>query len=277
LLNILTVDLEALHHAEYVRDKRPEYIEEHAARSLDKTLALLSKHNVHGTFFIVGELLEKCPQLAERIREEGHEIAFHGYSHKRLQNLDADIFEKEISMFNSLSKERCLGFRAPSFSLNNQTIWALPVLEKKGFAYDSSIFSTATPLYGVPRAPTKPYRLSFDDVAKHDANGKLWEFPLLTLKMWGLKLPVAGGFYLRQCPERMVKKAIKLMNKQNAPAVIYVHTWEIDSETPVLKLGIYRSYVTYANIEKTKGKIESLLTSFKFTSVRDFAENAKLL
>lgn len=277
MLNILSVDLEELHHAEYVKDRQPKYVEERAAQSLDKTLALLGKHNVHATFFVVGELLEKCPQLAERIREEGHEIAFHGYSHKRLQNLDADTFEKEISMFNSLVKEKCLGFRAPSFSLNNQTIWALRVLEKKGFAYDSSIFSVATPLYGVPRAPTKPYRPSFDDVAKHDDNGKLWEFPLLTLKMWGLKLPVAGGFYLRQCPVRMVKRAVKSMNKQNAPAVIYVHTWELDSETPVLELGIYRSYITYANIEKTKEKLESLLTDFEFTSIRDFAEDAKLL
>lgn len=278
MLNILTIDFEELYHAEYARGKvPPEKQKDRVRQSVNQSLELLNKHKTHATFFIVGEILEKWPEVEEKIREDGHEIAFHGYRHRRLQHIDAATLEEEISAFNSLIKEKCRGFRAPSFSLDNQTLWAVQVLERNSFAYDSSIFSVSTPLYGVPRAPSRPYRLSSGDVAQEDENGELWEFPLLTFGTWRLKLPIAGGFYLRQCPTRIVKTAIRNMNAQNAPAVLYVHTWELDAETPVLELGAYKSYVTYGNIEKTMGKIENLLTNFKFTSVKDYMEKTGLL
>ena len=215
--NILSVDLEEWYHPEYVRGKAIENKQERLKTSVDKTLGLLDKHDVAATFFVVGELVEKHPEIVEKIKEKGHEIAFHGYSHEPLWKLDAEALRSEMKMFSSLIKEKCLGFRAPSFSLSNETKWALKVLDEAGYIYDSSIFPTRTPLYGVFGAPTKPYKISHEDVAKEDDNGTLWEFPVLTYIWFGLKIPVGGGFYLRTIPLGLIKRAIR-KNEQTSSA-----------------------------------------------------------
>jgi polysaccharide deacetylase family protein (PEP-CTERM system associated) len=266
------VDLEEWYHPEYVRGKASDNKQERLKTSVDKTLRLLDEHDVAATFFVVGELLEKHPEIVEKIGEKGHEIAFHGYSHEPLWKLDAERLRSETMKFGSLIKERCIGFRAPSFSLSNETRWALKVLDEAGYMYDSSIFPTRTPLYGVFGAPTKPYKISHEDVAKEDENGTLWEFPVLTYVWFGLKIPVGGGFYLRTIPLGLIKRAIREMNESHQPAVIYVHPWELDPETPRLRLGLYRSFVTYHNIRETEAKLKHLLVDFSFTSFRNYLE-----
>lgn len=273
--NILTIDLEEWYHPEYVRDKAPKHREERITQSLIKTLQLLSEHDVNATFFVVGELVEKHPEIVEKINEGGHEIAFHGYYHDPLWKLNAEMLELEIKKFNSLIREKCLGFRAPSFSLNNETRWALKVLEEAGFIYDSSIFPVKTPLYGVSGAPIEPYKPSHDDVTKEDDSRDLWEFPLLICPLMGFRIPMAGGFYLRLLPVSLMKRAIKKMNKHGAPAVIYVHNWELDPQTPKLKLRFYNSFVTYHNINKTAEKLQFLLSSFDFISLREYGERER--
>lgn len=274
--NILTVDLEEWYHPEYVKNMAPKNTEERITHSLTTTLQLLDKHNVNATFFVVGESVEKHPELLDEINEKGHEIAFHGYYHKPLWQLSAENFRAEIKKFNSINKGRCLGFRAPSFSLNNQTKWALEVLEEEGFHYDSSIFPVKTPLYGVPRALMKPYKPSHKDVATEDDREYLWEFPLLAYPTMGLRFPVAGGFYLRLLPLTLIKRAIKKMNKKGVPAVIYVHNWELDLKTPRLKLSLFRSFVTYYNTKKTKKRIGTILSEWQFTSIRDYLHEQNL-
>lgn len=275
--NILSIDVEEWYHPEYVRDKATANKEEHVTKSLNKTLQLLNKHDANATFFIVGELGERYPEIIEKIREEGHEIAFHGYYHEPLWKLDAKILESEMGRFASLIGEKCLGFRAPSFSLNNKTRWALKTMNDFGYVYDSSIFPTKTSLYGVPTAPTRPYKISLKDVSKEDPNEKLWEFPLLVSQMFGLRIPVAGGFYLRLLPVRMIRNAIRRMNVQHAPAVIYVHPWELDSETPKLKLGPLKSFATYHGRDRILARLEHLLSSFSFASIRDYIEDEHLV
>jgi len=218
----------------------------------------------------VGEIAEKHPELIEKISEDGHEIAFHSYHHEPLWRINAKIFHSEIEKFNSVIHEKCRGFRAPSFSLNNKTKWALTVLEDAGFLYDSSIFPSRTPLYGVSGAPIRPYKPSSEDVTKEDPDAKLWEFPLLVYSPMGLKIPMAGGFYLRFFPTYTLKKAIKKMNKRGFPAVLYVHNWELDSQTPKLKLGPYASFVTYHNVQETEKKLKHVIGSFTFSTVRDY-------
>jgi len=272
LYNILTVDLEEWYHPEYVKDKAPRNKRGRAIRNLNTTLSFLRRHNVSATFFVVGELVYQHPEICEEILENGHEIGFHGYYHEPLWKSTEEKFRLEISKFDSLMKEGCIGFRAPSFSLKNETRWALSVLEDAGYKYDSSIFPTQTPLYGVRNAPMKPYLLSKEDVAKEDKNSKLWEFPLLVYPLTGFRVPMAGGFYLRFFPVNLMERAIKKLNKQGFPAVVFFHSWELDREIPKLKLGLYRSFVTYYNIKKVETRLKRILSNFRYTSFRNYIE-----
>jgi len=274
--NILTIDLEEWHHPEYVKGKISRVKQERINESSKTTLRLLKQCKVNATFFVVGEIAEKHPELIEKISEAGHEIAFHGYHHEPLWRINAKIFHSEIEKFNSVIHEKCRGFRAPSFSLNNKTKWALTVLEDAGFLYDSSIFPSRTPLYGVSGAPIRPYKPSSEDVTKEDPDAKLWEFPLLVYSPMGLKIPMAGGFYLRFFPTYTLKKAIKKMNKRGFPAVLYVHNWELDAQTPKLKLGPYASFVTYHNVQETERKLKQIIGSFKFSSFKDYINKHNL-
>jgi len=179
----------------------------------------------------------------------------------------------EIERVNSLIGEKCAGFRAPSFSLSNRTKWALKVLEDCGYQYDSSLFPAKTPLYGVWNAPTTPYKPSRENIAEKDENGKLWEFPLLVCKLKGMRVPVAGGFYMRFFSVGLIARTIRKLNEQGFPAVIFFHNWELDPETPRLKLGLYKYFVTYHKLKETSKKLEHLLSKFQFTSVREYIEN----
>jgi len=276
LKNILSIDLEEWYHPEYVKDKVFEEKEERLKESLNITLSLLRARNVKATFFVVGELAEKYPEAIKCISEEGHEIGFHGYSHQTLWNLTLKDLKQEIKKFNSFINDKSIGFRAPSFSLDNRTKWALQVLEDAGYKYDSSIFPTKTPLYGVKGALMKPYKPSHVNVALEDETRKIWEFPLLVYPLLGLRLPMAGGFYLRLLPNNILFKAIEKQNRKRFPAVIYLHTWELDLRTPKLKLGLYKSFVTYHNMEKTGARLKHLLSRFEFTSVRNYMEEEGL-
>lgn len=275
--NLLTIDLEEWYHPEYVKSKAPTNKEERVTKSLDKTLRLLSELDVRATFFVLGELVEKHPEIPEKISKNGHEVAFHGYHHEQLWKMDAETLRSEIKKFDLLTTEKCIGFRAPSFSLNNKTKWALKVLEDAGYKYDSSVFPTRTPLYGVWGAPTRPYKPSYQDVAEEDGNVKLWEFPLLVYPFVGLRIPVAGGFYLRFFPVNLIKRAIRKANKHGFPAVIFLHSWEVDPKTPRLKLGPYKSFVTYHKIEEVGKKLKSVLCDFEFVSFRNYMEEKGLV
>jgi len=270
LKNILTVDLEEWYHPEYVVDRAFEKREERVASSLDETLQLLDEHELSATFFVVGELAEKRPGILHTICSRGHEIAFHGWYHEPLWKIDEKAFRSQIRRFNTLLGKRCLGFRAPSFSLNNRTRWALKILKDEGFTYDSSIFPVKTPLYGMGGAPLEPYRPSYEDVTKRDEGGGLWEFPLLVCSLMGLRIPIAGGFYLRISPPTLVRASIARLNARGIPAVVYVHNWELDPGTPKLRLSPFRSFVTYYNLENTGRRLKAILSDFCFTSFKDY-------
>lgn len=276
MLNILTIDWEDWYHPEYVRHNAPENKKDHSRQALQKTLQILDRHNCTATFFILGEIAEKHPESIKQIEEKGHEIAFHGFDHKPLTEKTPEKLEEEISRFRRATGKNCAGFRAPSFSLNNQTKWALDVLERNQFIYDSSIFPTNTPLYGVRNAPIKPYRPSYDDIGKENPESKLWEFPLHIYPTPILRLPMAGGFYLRFFPLRLITRSIKKAIKDERPAVVFIHTWELDPDTPKLKLGLYKSFVTYHNLEKTESRLEQTLSKFEFASIQNYMKEKGL-
>ena len=198
--NALSIDLEFWYSAELVRPYAQEG-NDLIIEMVEPILDLLDTHNTKATFFVLGKVAKKYPELIKEIFEKGHEIASHSYSHKTLFELGKDGFENEIrssvSILRKITGERVRGFRAPTFSISNETIWALDILEKYGFDYDSSVFPIRTKLYGVPNAPLHPYWPSFEDISKEDEGHRILELPLTVCKFYFMKIPIAGGFYLR--------------------------------------------------------------------------------
>ena len=276
--NALTIDLEDWYHPEFVTKFVPTHQRKDQVEDAVKPLLeLLDKYNVRATFFVLGQVAERHPELIEKIYEEGHEIASHGYSHKRIHDLGKEKFEddlrKSTNLLQSIIKERIIGFRAPSYSIDQDTIWALDILENVGYKYDSSVFPLRfrkKSLYGVRNAPLCPYPPSREDITKEseDRNRKIIEFPLSVLKFAGVKFPVAGGAYLRLFPAWFLKLAINKINKEKRPAIIYVHPWETCEKTPRIKLPFLYSQITYYGIGSSLKKVESLLRNFRFGTVK---------
>lgn len=271
--NALSIDLEFWYSAELVRP----YAKEDSDLIIEMTnpiLNLLETHKTKATFFVLGKVAEKYPELIKKIYDDGHEIASHSYSHKTLYELGKNEFELEIGkstkLLRKITGEKVKGFRAPTFSINNETKWGLDVLEKFKFEYDSSVFPIKTALYGVPSAPLHPYLPSIEDISKEGENGerKILEIPLTVYRLGIIKLPVAGGFYLRATPLPLLKTLMKKINGKNF-VIIYLHPWEFIPLAPRVKLPVISRFITYYNIESTSNKLSNLLNNFNFSTIED--------
>ena len=244
--------------------------ESRVKNNTQRILDLFEKYKVKATFFTLGYIAEKHPDLIEKIISCGHEIASHGYSHSDLRIMTKESFEsdlsKSLSILEKLSGEKILGFRAPFFSISTKNFWVFDIL-KKYLRYDSSIFPVKTPKYGISGAMTNPYLISEKNPLKEDVNGNFLEIPptVLKLSFFG-KLPVAGGFYLRFLPYIFLKWGIKKMNKNGHPAVIFLHPRDLDTGMPKIK---EYSWHYYCGIKGAHKKFESLLKNFKFSSVKE--------
>jgi polysaccharide deacetylase family protein (PEP-CTERM system associated) len=269
--NILSIDVEEIFHIEYAKNDNKNY-SYRSLQNISLVLNLLSKYNTTATFFLVGEVAQVFPEIINMIKEEGHEVALHGWSHFPLWRLDTTSFEKEVRKFKQVHSG-CRGFRAPSFSLKNETKWALDVIEKYGFKYDSSIFPTWTPLYGVPKAPIEPYYPSRNDISeKGSPEYEILEFPMTVYSLAGIKIPIAGGFWLRFWNISLIDRCIKKLNEGGLPAVLYFHNWEFDPGIPKLDLNFIHHFVTYYNLSGIEKKIRHLLRTFKLTSFTDYID-----
>lgn len=278
-MNILGIDFEDWFHPQlvqrYLSDKKKEPI---VINGLKKILELLRVNDTYATFFVVGELLEHDHSILDKIVENGHEIAFHTMYHDRLDTLGIkENFSKEIIRFAELTNRRSKGFRAPTFSLNHKSAWAVDVLVEHNYVYDSSVVPLKTSMYGLPNAETRPYKISSSSLEKNDVNGKLLEFPLAIGRFMGKKMPIAGGFYLRFLSLTTIKNAIQEYEKQNLPATFYIHSWELTPEyMPRIKMSFKDSFITYHNIENTFSRMSQLLKSFTFTSFERYISQNKL-
>ena len=269
-INALSVDLEEWYHSELVEGRRSSFSQvDEATRPI---LDLLDRYETKASFFVVGEVAEQNPHLIQSIFERGHEIGCHGYSHKLLWKLDEGLFREELNHFHSLierivGKIKVKGFRAPCFSIDNRNKWALRVLLDFGYQYDASIFPVKiNPLYGISGAPTQPYRISLKDVREEDPQSPLMEFPMSPLMIGRLKIPIAGGFYLRMLPLPFLYWGLKRMNRHH-PFIIYFHPWESHEKTPRLRLPIYKRVISYYGIPSALRKLEFLLKHFRFARV----------
>jgi peptidoglycan-N-acetylglucosamine deacetylase len=269
MINALSIDVEDWYCNEFLTKYLPKEKVDQCSESVIPVLDLLKRYDVKSTFFILGTVAERHPEIIKRIFDDGHEIASHGYSHKMLSHLSTSEFENEIiksiELLEAITGRRPEGFRAPSFSLNNSTKWALEVLVKHNFQYDASVFPIRSNLYGVPGAPVYPYRPSMRDISKEDFHGKIVEFPMSTLNI-GVNIPVTGGFYFRSLPLFFQKFAITRINRTR-PAMLYVHPWEMYLSTPRVKAPILSKFEAYYNINSALRKFEEMLKYFEFKPV----------
>ena len=268
-LNLLGIDFEDWFHPELIQnvlrdeEKKPKVIQ-----GLDKIIDWLNHHDTYATFFVVGELLEYQPEILDKIIENGHEIGFHTMHHTRLDTIGfEEKFQEEIKKFDKLTSGKSIGFRAPTFSLNQSSKWLIDVLEKNKYQYDSSVVPAKTSMYGLPNAEKKPYKISSRSLEHEDPNSSIIEFPILVTKLLGKKIPVGGGFYVRTLPQKIITNAIRNNEKNQIPAVFYIHSWELTPEyMPRVKLSTKDNFITYHNIEKTLSRMDKILNEFSFTS-----------
>jgi len=269
-INALSIDLEEWYHSELVGGRRSSFSQ--AEEATRPVLDLLDRYQTKASFFVVGEVAEQNPDLIRSIFNKGHEIGCHTFSHKLVWNMDESLFRDELERFHSvmekiLGKVKIKGFRAPCFSIDNRNRWALRILSDFGYQYDASIFPLKiNPLYGISGAPTRPYRISFEDVREEDPRSPLMEFPLCPLMIGSLKIPISGGFYLRALPSLFLYWGLKRINRSQ-PFLVYFHPWEGYEKTPRFKLPLYHRVVSYYGISSAMKKFEFLLKHFRFDRV----------
>ena len=275
-MNILGIDFEDWFHPELIQKyitnekKHPQVID-----GIHEILDLLRKKETNATFFVVGELLEFKPDLLDLILDGDHEIAFHTMNHTRLDTPNfKNCFENELKKFDSLTEGKSKGFRAPSFSLNKTSSWAIDLLEKNNYVYDSSVVPAKTSMYGLPHAQKTPYKITSTSLENNSDNGKIIEFPIMVSKILGKTIPVGGGFYLRTLPFKLIKNSFKQYEKNGIPGVFYIHSWELTPKyMPKIKLSTKDSFITYHNIDSAYEKMNKLLSLYEFTSFKNYLRN----
>jgi polysaccharide deacetylase family protein (PEP-CTERM system associated) len=266
--NAMTVDLEDWHHS---IDKIPfedwDKYESRVEVNTQKILKLFDQAGIKGTFFILGYIAEKYPELVKEISSLGHEIATHGHAHRlvyrQTQKEFREDLKKAVGIIENISQQKVLGYRAPYWTITKDSYWALDILLEEGIKYDSSIFPMKTYLYGIPDAPFFPY------IVKENNGNKLIEFPPSVITVMHVKVPVAGGFYMRLLPSWIIRSGIKKINKEDQPAIVYIHPPEFDPQKPVVKLPFMEKILHYYNLDVMEGKIKSLVSEFKFGTVKD--------
>ena len=289
VVNAFTVDLEDWAHG-LLGGETP--ITSRVVGSVERMLALLERHNVKATFFVLGKVCEKFPELLPRVAACGHEIASHGYGHDLVYNMTPESFREDVRRSVDLIGEQTgaapIGYRAPAFSITRQSLWAGPILAELGFKYSSSIFPIRGPRYGIAGAPTFPFKWKDWSIARQAglprAVGKsearspqpdLIEFPMTTLMFAGRRWPVCGGGYLRLLPACFLRSAIRQAHRQGQPAVAYMHPYELDvSEVCELKRAGWRFSRKTALMQSLfrcfiKRRLADIFRTFKFAPMRE--------
>jgi polysaccharide deacetylase family protein (PEP-CTERM system associated) len=269
--NILTVDVEDWFHICDIEHILPasqwDRCESRVSANVEKILTLLSRFNVKATFFVLGYVAERTPEVVKRIYGEGHEVASHGYGHIQVYKQRKDEFLRDLlrskDLLEGIIGESVVGYRAPEWSIGKgkrDSLWAIDLLIRNGFVYDSSI----APLrfIGIPDAPIIPYRLSTPD-------GEIREFPPLVRPFPIGNLPVGGGWGLRIFPYRTIRRAMKELNRLGHPGLIFCHPSDFDAQTPSLPLPWIKQFVCYGKIRTTEERMIRLLNEFEFSTVRE--------
>ena len=232
-------------------------------------LGALARHDARATFFFLGWVAERRPDLVRACLAAGHEVASHGYQHEFLSSFDeaglASDLERTEHALEQAGAPRPIGFRASTFTLTRKTWWAFDVLARRGYRYDSSVHPVHHPTYGVP-----DFEPGISVVPC--AQGAIVEFPVATVPFLGRNLPVGGGGYFRLLPLAVTRAAITALERRGRPAALYLHPWEFDPGQPRQKTSAFKGFRHYLNLRRTLPRLEKLLARFRFTSLRAVLE-----
>lgn len=264
--NAFTVDLEewfCSHNLKAaIKFNDWEKLESRIEKNTHSLLDLLNRNKTKATFFALGWVAERYPNLIKTIYNEGHEIASHGYAHQQItlqtqRQFEIDI-KQSVQVLEGIIGRKPIGYRAPAFSITKETQWALPILRKHGFKYDSSVYPFSLhPDYGDERVPLSIY-----------SNAGLIEIPLSCASIGRFRMPCSGGAYLRFYPYQLFILLARRVVKQERPFIFYIHPWEIDETLPKVKLQFSKSLRHYYNTSSTFVKIERLIKEFEFTTIQ---------
>ena len=267
LTNALTVDVEdyfqvsamAPHIARDSWDAQPCRVE----RNVQRLLTLFAQHRAHATFFTLGWVAERYPQLVRDIVAGGHELASHGYGHERASDQSRSDFAQDVqrakALLEDIGGQPVRGYRAPSFSIGHSNPWAFDVLLEAGYQYSSSVYPVQHDHYGMPDAPRFPYQ----------SRPGLLEIPITTTRVMGRNLPAGGGGYFRLAPYKLSRWALRRVNTiDGRPAIFYMHPWEIDPGQPrVAGTDLKTRFRHYVNLARTEARLGHLLSDFKWGRV----------
>jgi polysaccharide deacetylase family protein (PEP-CTERM system associated) len=272
ITNALTVDVEDYFHVSALapsihRDSWTSR-ESRVVANTQRLLDLFEQFDAQATFFVLGWVAERYPQLVRDIAARGHEIACHGYSHQLVYEQSPEEFRDETirskSLLEDISGAKVLGYRAASYSIVHKSLWALDILVDIGFAYDSSIFPVRHDRYGIPNAESIPHRMATPNGAS------IVEWPLATARILGWRLPVAGGGYFRLLPYWLSRWGLASVNRSELqPFIFYLHPWEIDPEQPRVAASWLSRFRHYTNLGKCEARLRRLLGEFRFGTARD--------
>lgn len=261
ITNMFTIDVEDYFQvsafAPHILRSTWSSMECRVERNVDRILQLLADHSTKATFFTLGWIAERYPEVVRRIADGGHEIASHGYGHERAHDQTPEEFTADIRLaklvLEDLSGQEVVGYRAPSFSIGEGNLWAFECLESEGYRYSSSIYPIQHDHYGMPDAPRFAHRI-----------GRLIEVPATTVRMMRRNWPASGGGYFRLMPYSVSRWLLQQVNqKDGEPAVFYFHPWEIDPEQPrIPNVGAKTRFRHYVNIDRTEGRLAQLLKDF---------------
>lgn len=277
--NALTVDVEDYFQVSaFAASIKPEDWDSHSLRVEDnnrRLLDLFDQYDVKATFFVLGWVAARLPDLVRDIANRGHEVASHGYSHQLIYNQTPEVFREETTRSKQLLEDIIQapvnGYRAASYSITERSRWALDILAEAGFIYDSSIFPIRHDRYGIPDSPKIPH------ILKTPAGHTLVEFPLSTAKVLGYNLPVAGGGYFRLYPYALTKAGLGQINRQQRPFVFYLHPWEIDPNQPKIPASWFSRFRHYNNLDKCEARLRRLITDFRFGTMWNVLSKLELV
>ncbi len=275
----LTVDVEDYYHvsafADTINRSQWDSISPRVEENTRKLLDLFASRNTQATFFVLGWVAERFPQLVRDIVSQGHEVASHGYSHQLVYTQKPEVFREETakskSMLEDITGLAVNGYRAASYSITSESLWALDILAELGFEYDSSIFPVYHDRYGMPFAPATIHQ------AVSPSGGELVEFPLTVAKLFKWSLPVAGGGYFRLYPYWLSRALLaKSQRDLNQSFIFYLHPWEIDPDQPRVENASRLSrFRHYQNLGRCHQRLENLMTDFQFTTVANVLAERK--
>lgn len=265
IVNALSVDVEDYYQVQALAEAFPRTIWNGCISRVENSTALildiLETAGVHGTFFTLGCIARRHPGLVRRIAAAGHEIASHGLGHRRVDSQTPEEFRSDIRQAKAILEDcggrPVRGYRAATFSVGPHTPWAWPILEEEGYAYSSSVYPVVRDFYAFPDAPRRPYRPA--------GTSSLIEIPIATVRLLGRNWPCGGGGYFRLLPYNASRRAIARINREGAPAVFYIHPWELDPGQPRPAGVPLKSRLRhYLNLSRTAGRLSRLAKDFRW-------------